>query len=692
VPATRLLVVADSKMLPALANGLREGGAFEVAVASLSEPAAAQAAAAEAEAVVLFYGGPAAVQALAAKLRDRGGRMVAVLQTNQAPQRDDCFRAGASDLLFMPMPKDQFVNRLQQSVALAFESAAGAGAEVTAATRAGTVKLAGAKVVPGGIESASDAPFKAGETVKLVFGPFQAWGLVASAAAPLQIRFAGLTADEETKIRKWVDAGAPAAKEPAVIAAEAPAAIVPEAPAAEAAAAEAPAAIVPEAPAAPAEAQAAPEERAEAPLITPREMPAAEAGDGPRAAPASGPPPGFADRRPVRASTRPLPQRGPPPILTPPSVAPVAPAASAQTPPPPAPTTAEAVPVAAESRPGLELFDDEAKPEAEAAVPAVPTGPLWPTLYSPQSCRTAALFILQDKPVPGDAPQAVSASARKVTGGLGSSEREGLQKAGSDSHFADALAARVALDAATAEGMKLYAATPAPSVDAAAVATLTKQADDAATRLQKEANSAVTKGEVESLQLITAASAALSRDLLSFKETVDRLRGWAAAPRMGTGSLDPDLAVPGQPLRTTQTNKPVGKQQVRTELRDFTSLDGMKSGTWKKIAVAIGSVAFIALAANAFYFAVPRAEVLKPENAGPYVQQIDYIQQNALVTIATLWADHPELELPKLLPVLREHGIERATLLFPNGRIAGTVNVKAGRVLGLPTAIPPKPK
>jgi len=32
--------------------------------------------------------------------------VVAVLQREQAAQRDECFRAGASDLLFMPMPKD----------------------------------------------------------------------------------------------------------------------------------------------------------------------------------------------------------------------------------------------------------------------------------------------------------------------------------------------------------------------------------------------------------------------------------------------------------------------------------------------------------------------------------------------------------------------------------------------------------
>jgi CheY-like chemotaxis protein len=676
VPATRLLVVADSKMLAALANGLREGGAFDVAVASLAEPAAAQAAAAEAEAVVLFYGGPVAVQALAAKLRDRGGRVVAVLQASQHAQRDECFRAGASDLLFMPMPKDHFVTRLQQSCGLSFESSEGVHAEVTAVARNATVKLEDATVIAGGVESAAATPFKAGDTVRLTFGPFQAWGLVVRPEGPLQIRFAGLTADEEGQVRKWVDAGGVVA---ALTAAKA-------APEAAPAASDAPAAV--EAPA------SSETPTAEAPLITPLESSAAQPGEAPRAAPAFGPPPGFADRKPVRASTRPQAVRGPPPILTPPSVTPVArPAAqpaAALAAGPDAPEAAAAPPAAtqsapaAEAKPALDLFDED-KPEA--AAPAVPTGPLWPTLYSPQSCRTAALFLLQDKSVSSDAPVAVVASARKVTGGLGSEGREALQKAGSDSHFADALAARVALDAAATEAGRLYAVVPAPSVDADAVATLTRQADEAAVRLQKEANSAVTKGEVESLQLITAASAALSRDLLSFKETADRLRGMTAAPRLGAGALDPDVAVPGQPLRT-QSNKPVAKQQpqLRDELRDFTSLDGMKSGSWQKIGLAIGLVVFVVAAANAFYFSVPHAGKVQTESAGPNVQQIEYVNQSALVTIAVGW--RADLELQKLLPVLREHNIERATLIFPTGRIAGTLNVTTGKVAGLPP--PPK--
>jgi len=684
VPATRLLVVADSKILPALANGLREGARFDIVTASLTDPAAAQAAAADAEAVALFYGGPVAVQALAAKLRERGGRVVAVLQREQLPQRDDCFRAGASELLFMPMPKDQFVNRLAQACALSFEGAGGAEAEVSVATRSTTLQLAGAKVTAAGIEAAGDLPFKAGETVRLTFAAFQAWGLVARPSGPAQIRFAGLTPDEESQIRKWLDAGAPAAglPDPAT-----PASAPDPAPDGALAAASGTAPSEPEAPPAadpsdtpPPSSDAA--RAAEAPLVAPPEVAGVDAV---RAAPAKGPPPGFADRRPVRASTRPAPVRGPPPILTPSSTPKVA-AAPARTLdfPLPVALSAEPVPVVNGGAALSNLFEDGATtPEATPVAP-VPTGPAWPTIYSPQSCKTAALFLLQDKSATLDGSAAVAASARKVTSGLSAVEREALQKAGSDSSFADALAVRIALGAAIAEGATLYAAVPAPFVETSAAAGLVKQADDAGTRLQKEANSAVAKGEVESLQLITAVSAALSRDLLSFKETADRLKGLAAAPRLGAGALDPHVAIPGQPQRAA-AGKPAEKQQVRAELRDFKSLEGMKSGSWKKIFLAIGSVLFLALAVNAIYFSIPRLRPIT-EDAGKNVQGIQAHGDTALVIVNQEWIDNAQAESIKLVEVLRERGVLKAMLLTVNGRPAGMLNVQTGRIAGLAPA------
>ena len=117
VPATRLLVVAEPKMLNALANGLRVGGRFEIATAQFSEPGALESLIAQADVVALFYGSKQfplveSLQALSQGIRSRGGQLIAVLQKDQAHHRDECLRAGASDLLFMPMPKDQFVARL----------------------------------------------------------------------------------------------------------------------------------------------------------------------------------------------------------------------------------------------------------------------------------------------------------------------------------------------------------------------------------------------------------------------------------------------------------------------------------------------------------------------------------------------------------------------------------------------------
>src|SRR3989442_11457489 len=76
--APRLLILADPKMIPALAGGLREGGRFDVTALSLADVVAAQAAAERADALAVFYGAPGAplsraLQALAPQVRQRGG-------------------------------------------------------------------------------------------------------------------------------------------------------------------------------------------------------------------------------------------------------------------------------------------------------------------------------------------------------------------------------------------------------------------------------------------------------------------------------------------------------------------------------------------------------------------------------------------------------------------------------------------
>jgi len=231
----------------------------------IADAAGASAAAQRADAMAVFYGTPDrplpdALQELAPAVRGRGARVVAVLQRELAAQRDDCFRAGASDLLFMPMPKEQFLSRLADAVALVYSVEPGAPASVQVGARGTLQQLAQATVTASGVHAATALPFQAGETVRLSWsrGPesFEAWGLMVCSAPDAQIRFAGLAPDEEARLRDWLRGAAAASRPPAP----------PRAPA--------------------------------APMAGPRAPAAAVAAQ--RAAPAGGPPPGFADRPRVK--------------------------------------------------------------------------------------------------------------------------------------------------------------------------------------------------------------------------------------------------------------------------------------------------------------------------------------------------------------------------------------------------------
>ena len=648
--APRLLILADPKMIPALAGGLRDGGRFDVTAVSLAEPGVAQAAADRAEALAVFYGAPgaplsAALQALAPKLRGRGGRVVAVLQREQAAQRDECFRAGASDLLFMPMPKDQFVARLAASVGLAFAQEGGAPATVAVAARGSSSRLDGATVSSAGVEAPSQLPLKAGDTVRLSWGAFQSWGLVVRGGPSAQIRFAGLAPEDEAKIREWITS----------------------------AGAQAPTATA-------AQPAPSPQQRT-ANVDAPPQPPAG------RSAPGAGPPPGFADRRPARPQTRP----GPRPAAASPApstgVAPVARRADAA--PRVAPPIVAPPPSGQNGSGGISaLFDgDGASPAAAAPAvqrPAVPEGPPWPAPVSFPLCKVAAIQLLTDETVGRDVPKNVAASARKITGMLSVGERASIQRAGQDSHFVDALAARIMLDAAAAEGTRLASAGVAPVVEDDSLAALTQIADEAAGRLQKEANSAIAEGEVESLQLVTAASASLSRDLLNLKETADRLRGVGAAPRLG-GHLDPDMVLPGQQPRPRPPPGPLAPVPVKAELRDFQGLDH-KPGRSKGVIALVVVAAAIAASANAFYFAVPHQQQVAVEGAGGGVQRIAVSGNSAVVTVTPEWLAAPDANLARLVRVLRAQKVTKALLTLPNGSSAGIVDVASGKASGLPAA------
>lgn len=607
----------------------------------LSDTAAAQAAAEGADAVALFYGAPgaplpSALQALAPRIRQRGGRLVAVLQREQASQRDDCFRAGASDLLFMPMPKDQFVSRLEEAVGLSWSCQEGSRSAVAVATRTAASRVDEARICSGGIEATSELPVKAGDTVRLSWGGFQSWGLVVRGSPSAQIRFAGLAPDEEVKIRDWLKSAAPAA-------AAAPGARPPAAPPTPPAGSP-PMLAVKRVP--------LPAPVAEGPSVA---APAVNGFPPARSAPAAGPPPGFADRHAARESR---------PRITPVGSAPI---------PPKAPVDGKELPLSA-------LLEMESAPEAPA-----PAGPPWPTPIASADARSAGMQILAGEPVASAIPAHVAASAKKIGGMLSAGERASLEGKGPESHFADALAARIALDAAAAEGLRLSASGQGVLVDAAAVASVTRMADEAGARLQKEANAAIAQGEVESLQLITAASASLSRDLLNFKETADRLRGVGVAPRLGAGALDPDVVLPGQQPRPRPAPGAQVPPPVKPELRDFQGFDeAPRRG--KKVLAGIVVAAFVAAVANALYFGVPRVREMDPAQAGAAVERVEASGESAVVTVKPEWTGQA---VDPLRTALRARGVKRALLVLKDGKMVGTLDVATGKLVLIK---PPAPR
>jgi hypothetical protein len=622
-------------------------------------------------------------------------------------KRDECFRAGASDVLFMPMPKGQFMERLQGSLELSWAPEPGSTVAVAVATRTATTKIDQAMVSPAGVESTAGLPLKAGETVRLSWGSFQIWGLVVRGSPSARIRFAGLAPDEEVQIRDRLKGGVqPAAagiatppggsKQPGLAATPTGGSKQPVL------------AVTPPGGSTPA---------ASKPL--PPVAPPAPPEAGVRAAPASGPPPGFADRKPVRPQTRvpprfvtaagaasaaaasapaatagappptpsgaippPTPPGATPPPISPPAEPDGAPATAAEAP------SANGIPAAGPAL--INLFSDAAAP-APGAEPA-PAGPPWPAPVPLEVYKTAAMQLIKDRKAAAETPKKIVNSARKITGLLSSGERAALERGGSDSYLADALAVRIAMDAAISDGLKLYKSASVASVDVAAVAALTKQADEAAARLQKEASAAVGKTEVESLQMVTAASAALSRDTLSFRETADRLRGLSAAPRMGGGSLDPDMVLPGQEPRPAAKTSSGPHAPVRAELRDFRDLD-THPGRGKTIIMAVMLAAFVAALAYALYFSLPQHKELSADRLGKGIERVDVSGSSALVTVSPEWLASVDTALPQLVSALREAEVKQAVLLLPTGSPAGVVDVATGKVGGLsrPTgATPPK--
>ncbi|MBS2020933.1 MAG: hypothetical protein JST92_00870, partial [Deltaproteobacteria bacterium] len=398
-------------MLPALSAGLREGGKFEVTGLPYADLGPVAQASESTDVLVLFYGSPArtlpqALEQLAAPLRARGARVIAVLQKDTAGQRDDCFRHGASDVLFMPLPKEAFVQKVIDAALLALPGEEGAEVSGTLALGAAEpAPLAQGKLVPGGVRLGALAA-KPGDTVKLVLeggpAPFLSWGLVAEVQeGGAAVRFAGLNPDDENKLRELFKAkglSLPIAPQKPPPPKPPPAVMRPVAPPAEprasllsppsGQASEGPTATpvtnpgLPTAPVTQPGLAAAPADPSQplpnaAPGIAPLGPP-----PGMRVAP-TGPPPGFADRPHIRphVATGKVPPRAPTPMGLPvPGATPSAPppAGSSASPPTGSPTTSPptgspTTTTGATSQPlAIPPAPNAATPPAGAAQPVAP--------------------------------------------------------------------------------------------------------------------------------------------------------------------------------------------------------------------------------------------------------------------------------------------------------------------------------
>jgi hypothetical protein len=270
----------------------------------------------------------------------------------------------------------------------------------------------------------------------------------------------------------------------------------------------------------------------------------------------------------------------------------------------------------------------------------------------------------------------VAHAARKLAQTLSLAERSGIEATGFGSAYGDAAVARVALEAARSEGLRLATAKPPAKVDDVAVGAVVQIADSATARLQKEADAAIVKAQVETLQSIKAASAALSRDLLSFKEVADRLRGLSAAPRLGAGGLDPDVVVgPQQPSRPMPQKSDA--PQIRPELKDFAAFHETPGESRKRFALVLGLLLLGGGIAN-YVVMNPHVRELPRDQLPPGVVRVEFSGATARVFLSPAFIE--KRADAKLIEMLRDRHIDAAALFMQSGSIAGQVDVKAGKL------------
>jgi hypothetical protein len=288
------------------------------------------------------------------------------------------------------------------------------------------------------------------------------------------------------------------------------------------------------------------------------------------------------------------------------------------------------------------------------------------------------MTMLREKKAPAGTTPELAAAAKKVIGVMNVGERNALEKAGSDSHFAAALAARIALELARAEATRLLGTQPAPVLDEDSVKAVTDIVDTAAARLQKEVEVAIGRADVDMLQLLTVANAAVSRDLLVFREAGDRIQGVGTAPRAGAVALDPDIVLPGQIPR--QVSRTTDRPVMKPELREFDGL-GERPARSRKALFFLSVLAGAAAAAYLVLFAYPRISEVRAPILG--IARIEVSGKIARVTLSSDFAEHEPRAIAMLTQTLRERGVDRALLVQRNGSVAGQLSVREGKVYGL---------
>lgn len=280
--------------------------------------------------------------------------------------------------------------------------------------------------------------------------------------------------------------------------------------------------------------------------------------------------------------------------------------------------------------------------------------PDWPRPLELSACTAAAL----EAPPPQDA--VLAAAVRKIASGLTLAERALFAVP----EYVAVVGARIAVECALAEGVRLF--TAAPTVDGAAVAALAGAAEDAAQGLHTLEEKARAEREVERLRLFASASAALHRELQAFRDLAARLKGARAVPR--SIALDPAA------IRPAPAAQP---RAARPRLFDLRGFDFSGAPRARLLALVLLLALFGAATLRALFFTAPDVEELAPTSA-----EVEGVRVSGSSAVVRVHRGLAPAALPPLLEALRARNVTSATLILDDGRGAGQLDVKSGKLYG----------